>query len=183
MFKLGHYVAGECVEHSHPPIYALEPSAGAGEKVVATAPGSDWIVFQTLAQVLNPPFFLLYVLHTPRGEGDAGRYQSPELSLGEVDRFLSQFGCFLRSDARFDLWAHSIEDDATIIWDRHNLIHGYGATSRFVEALRALGFDKGEPGIPAPHAHHYHQANDEAAKAVLDCMNWHYVPLRPEDEQ
>lgn len=183
MFKLEWMRDGEWEEFSHPPVYAVEPLSGGGERVVATAPGSDPLVFQRLSERLTPPFLLLYVLHTPRGEGEPGRYQSPEIDRGELVAFLDRFDSFLREDARFDLWLHSPTDQATIVWDRHNLIYGYGPTGALVEALRALGFHAGAPAIPTPHAHHYHQAYDEDARALLAGMDWSRSPLQPEDEQ
>lgn len=153
MFKLGCRIADAWVEHSHPPVYSLTNTSSDNIKVVATAPGSDPVVFQKLADCLTPPFFLLYVLHTPRGEGDPGRYQSHEIAREELVQFLRRFDRFLRSDSRFDLWLHSTADRATIVWDRHNLVHGYGPTKSLVDALRALGFAKGEPDISIPHQH------------------------------
>ncbi len=55
---------------------------------MATAPGSDPLVFQALAGRLTPPFLLLYVLHMPRGTGEPGRYQSPEIDAAALRAFL-----------------------------------------------------------------------------------------------
>lgn len=183
MFKLGYCKADEWIEHSHPPIYSLEMTTAGEEKLIATVPGSDPIVFQKLAHCLTPPFFVLYVLHTPRGEGEPGRYQSAEITRDDLDRFIRRYELFLRSDSRFDLWLHSPADQATIVWDRHNLAFGYGPTRSLIAALRGLGFERGQPTIPAPHQHHYHQAFDDDARAVLTDMAWSYSPLQPEDLQ
>lgn len=178
MFKLGALAGEEWVEHSHPPVFQIERA-----RVLATAPGGDPLIIQRLARCLAPPFFLLYVLHTPRGEGEPGRYQSPEISLFDLDTFLSRFEGFLRADARFDLWPHSANDQATVVWDRHNLIYGYGRTDCMAKALRALGFVEGEPTVPSPHEHHYHAALDSDAREILTYMKWTCSPLEPEDEQ
>lgn len=183
MFKLGHWVGDEWVEYSHPPVYAVQRTSTGGTKIATVAPGGDPIVFQKLAGCLTPPYFLLYVLHTPRGEGDPGRYQSRELTPAELERFLRRFGGFLQCDSRFDLWLHSATDRATIVWDRHNLVHAYGPTAPLIDVLRGLGFDRGEPTIPSPHQHHYHQALDGDAQAILASLDWIYSPLQPEDEQ
>ncbi|CAN5652732.1 hypothetical protein BH10PSE14_BH10PSE14_01670 [soil metagenome] len=182
MFKLGHQIDGDWQEYSHPAVFSVAQTSGGREKVLTTAPGSDAAIFTTLAALLTPPFFLLYVLHTPRGEGLPGRYQSGEIGLEEVEEFLRRHADLLRRDARFDLWLYSVTDQATIIRDRHDLIHAYGPTASFVAALHRLGFAAGAPTIPAPHEHHYHAACDEQSRAVL-ANDWRYSSLRPEDEQ
>jgi len=184
MFKLGISAgAGEVqTEHSHPPIYKVCEGT-ARRKILATAPGSDPLIFERMARCLAPPLHLLYVLHTPRGEGQPGRYQSPEMSHEEFLGFLGRFDRFLRADARFDLWVYSPEDQATVVWDRHNLVYGYGQEDCMVEALRALGFEAGQPTIPSPHVHNYHQSLDGDARDLLAHVAWAHTPLKPEDEQ
>jgi hypothetical protein len=181
MFKLGSFDGANWREHSHPPVY--EEIEGAVRKVVATAPGGDPLIAERLASCLSPPFLLLYVLHTPRGEGQPGRYQSPEMTGEDLRAFLERFGGFLRSDARFDLWIHAPADRATIVWDRHDLVHGYGPVEAMIEALRALGFRPGNPAIPSPHTHSYHAELDDEARAILAHVEWTRTPLQPEDEQ
>lgn len=183
MFRLGHEVRGEWCRHSHPPIFSITRTHGGQRKVLATAPGSDPLVFATLADRLTPPYFLLYVLHTPRGEGAAGRYQSAEIDRAALHQFIADFGALLSADGRFDLWVHSAEDNATLVWDRHDLIHLYGPTDAAIEALRGLGFDQGQPVIPVPHEHHYHAGCDALATALLASRDWRYSPLLEEDEQ
>ncbi len=182
MFKLGHQVDGDWQEYSHPAVFSVAQTGSGREKVLTAAPHSDATIFATLAALLTPPFFLLYLLHTPRGEGLPGRYQSGEVDLEEVEGFLRRHADLLRCDARFDLWLHSVTDQATIVWDRHDLIHAYGPTASFVAALDGLGFVPGTPTIPAAHEHHYQPACDDQARAVL-ASDWRYSPLRPEDEQ
>jgi hypothetical protein len=105
------------------------------------------------------------------------------MSAAEVRAFLERFGDLLSADGRFDLWIYSLPDDASVVWDRHDLIHAYGPSELFVEALRGLGFCPGEPKIPAPHAHNYHGDLDEQARALLESRSWEHSPLQPEDEQ
>ena len=107
MFKLGHYTDGDWVEHSHPPIYAINAIDGPSSSILTTAPGSDPTVFERLATCMAPPYYLLYVLHTPRGEEEAGRYQSPAISEAEFASFIQKFEQFLKNDGRFDIWLHS----------------------------------------------------------------------------
>ena len=90
---------------------------------------------RTVASRLTGPFQLLYVLHTSRTDAELGRYESPELNAEAVHVFLDRFGGFLSEDGRHDLWVRSHGDDATIVWDRHNLIFAYGPLNVFESAL------------------------------------------------
>lgn len=177
MYRLGHLVNGEWVAHSHQPVFE------ARDRIVAGVPGGDPSVFEHLVECLEPPYHLLYVLHTSRGEAPLGRYQSPALSSAQVKSFLSQFGLFLSGDARFDLWAYSPSEQATLVWDRHNQLFGYGPVDKFSSKLLALGFTHGYPSIPVPHEHNYHSELDGLAKEVLAAFKWSHSPLQPADEQ
>jgi hypothetical protein len=106
-------------------------------------------VLLKLVECLAPPFLVLYVLHTPRGEGDPGRYQSPELELGAIQSFITRFASFFAGDARFDLWIHSPSAKGTIVFDRHNLLYGYGPIECFSRGLASLGFSEGR-GLSFP---------------------------------
>jgi len=183
MYKLGHLQADRWVEHSYPAVYRLPEAAEESQRLVAGVPGGDPEIFLRLVSCLEPPYFLLYVLHTPRGEGEPGRYQSPELSLSQLKGFVAQFNTFLAQDARFDLWARSPAERATVVWDRHNQIFAYGPLARFESELRTLGFSPGRPEVPVPHEHHYRSEFDSPAEKVLKAFEWSYSPLRPEDEQ
>jgi len=178
LYRLGHLVDDVWRMYSHPPLFEAQK-----ERIVSAAPASDPLVFKHLLACLNPPFHLLYVLHTPRGEGDAGRYQSPAISSSQVAAFLERFDDLFRGDGRFDLWLHSPGDHATIVWDRHDLIFAYGPTDAYEGALRRLGFTLGEPIIPFPHEHHYRAELDEQARGVLQAFDWRFNPLEEEDEQ
>jgi len=177
MYRLGHLVGNKWIAHSHSPVFAK------GDRIVAGVPAGDPSVFGHVLECLEPPYYLLYVLHTPRGEARPGRYRSPLLSLDQVKDFLAQFTPFLSGDARFDLWAHSPGDKATVVWDRHNQLFGYGPIDQFSTKLLSLGFIPGNPEVPVPHEHHYRAELDSLAKEVMAAFDWSYSPLRPEDEQ
>lgn len=177
MYRLGHCVGGKWIEHSQARVFDVT------DRVLAGVPRSDPAIFAALVQCIEPPLFLLYVLHTPRGEAEAGRYQSPELSLAEVVGFLNQFESFLSGDGRYDLWAHSPSDNGTVVWDRHNQLFGYGPLPLYTEKLKSMGFRSGCPEIPSPHEHYYRPELDGLAKELLTEFDWTYSPLRPEDEQ
>jgi len=183
MHKLDWRPAEEWVPHSHAPLFTTENTSAGTSRLVAGVPGGDSSVLLKLVECLAPPFLVLYVLHMPRGEGDPGRYQSPELELGAIQSFITRFASFFAGDARFDLWIHSPSAKGTIVFDRHNLLYGYGPIECFSRGLASLGFSEGRPLIPGPHMHHYRQELDAEAKALLSAYSWLYSPLRPEDEQ
>ena len=137
----------------------------------------------TLARTLCGPFQLLYVLHTTRTAAELGRYESPELTSADVEWFLSEFGRFLCEDSRHDLWVRSHDDDATIVFDRHNLIFAYGPLELFERELQSWGAREGEPAALGAHVHYYHPAWDDTERRVLRCFEWRITPLRPSDVQ
>jgi hypothetical protein len=100
-----------------------------------------------------------------------------------VRDFVGRFKRLLSQDARFDIWGHSPSEDATIVWERHNLLYAYGRLEKLASELLALGFSTGAPSIPAPHAHNYHQDLDLYARDLLSAFEWSWSELRPEDEQ
>jgi hypothetical protein len=137
-----------------------------------------------LTSLLIGPFQLLYVLHTTRTDAALGRYESPVLNVEAVEAFLDRFARFLSEDSRHDLWIRSHGDDATIIFDRHNLIYAYGPLDAFESRLRHLGVRAGSPpSIPDPHVHHYHAERDGDERAVLQAFDWVVKPLLESDVQ
>lgn len=178
MHKLSHLVGSEWLEHSFSPIFTQTD-----KRISGGIPKGNAAVFEKLVACLSEPIFLLYVLHTPRGEAAAGRYQSPELTLADFRAFIEKYRNFLAGDARFDIWAHSPNDKATVVWDRHNEFFAYGPLQSFWSALNALGFSEGTPIALGEHQHHYREEFDSAAKAVITEYQWSYSSLRPEDEQ
>jgi hypothetical protein len=183
MHKILRQVAGEWVPHSYPPEYSLLSKDSAHPKIVAGVPAGDPMLFTHLVECLEPPYFLLYVLHTPRGEAAAGRYQSPPLSVEQYREFAKTFGSYLSADARFDIWAHASAEQATLVWDRHNQLFAYGPIEKFLAVLLAYGFSEGTVDISFPHLHHYRPECDVQAASVIDAFDWSYSPLRKEDEQ
>jgi hypothetical protein len=183
MHKMDYLSGTEWIEHSFPPQFTCAESSDGTTRIVAGVPHGDTEIFEHLVSALEPPYFLLYVLHTPRGEGGAGRYQSPKLSLEQLRMFITRFRPFLSADARFDIWAHSPAENATVVWDRHNMLYAYGPLEKFSSLLRSLGFDAGELQVPDPHAHNYRQELDSYAKELLAVFEWSRSPLHKEDEQ
>lgn len=184
MRKLDYWSGMDWTEHSFSAQFACTGAAAGTSRLVVGVPHGNAEIVKSLVSSLEPPYFLLYVLHTPRGEGKPGRYQSPGLSREQLYEFISEFGPFLSGDARFDLWARSPSENATVVWDRHNLLFAYGPLDRYTAVLHSLGFVQGTaPKVPEPHAHHYRHELDEDARKLLSVFEWSWSPLRPEDEQ
>ncbi len=181
--KLSRIVDNDETPFVHARTYRAPLQSDATPRIAAGAANDGTSIFRSLVGCLRPPYLLLYVLHTPRGETTTGRYQSPPISAEELDALLQRFEDFFRADARFDLWAHSPEDEATVIWDRHDLLYAYGPHDRYIDALEAQRYVPGNPAVPFPHAHHYRAAFDADAQALIAAFDWRHSPLRPEDQQ
>lgn len=168
------------VEHVHPAIFEIH---GTSPRVYAGVPYGNPLIFETLTLGLTPPYMLLYVLHTPRGEAEPGRYQSPYLSEDAFRAFMRRFGSYLGASGRFDIWARSEAEQATVVWDRHNFLFAYGPITKFEAGLKSLGFSEGKVPKLGDHVHHYRPECDEDAKALLAELDWYCTPLKPQDEQ
>lgn len=181
-YKLSYRRDGEWIECNRAPVFTVDRFGDGAERLVVGVPnGSD--IFRLLAQRLSPPYDLLYVLHTSRGEGEEGRYQSPPLGSEGFADFCNRFAAFLSGDARHDLWLRSEADQATLVWDRHNLLYVYGPLERLRKWLVEAGFASGGTDADFLHMHHYRAEFDRDAAALLDVLDWTFSPLRPEDRQ
>ena len=96
---------------------------------------------------------------------------------------MSQFGEFLTNDSRHDLWLHSKESDATLVWDRHDLIYAYGPLDQFRAVLKDGFLEAQVQGPPCPHVHRYHAEYDEAEQRILRYFQWSRSPLLSSDVQ
>ena len=184
MRKLTLELNGKEIDQSPPFTFEQQRTKTGTRRVAALVPNEQADLLQRLSALLPEPFYVLYVLHTPRGEGEPGRYQSTELSREELDRFLTRYRPFLVDDARHDLWLYSTSSGRTLIWDRHNMLFAEGEPiDDVVGALRQQGFEEGVLPPLANHIHHYRPEYDGEAASLLAEFDWHRKPLRPEDEQ
>ena len=178
--KLEHRVGSAWLPFQYGNTFVREEVDGAPRLRIGARGGHAQLLLHCAAR-LTPPYALLYVLHTSRGGAQLGRYQSPPLDGPELEAFLQRFGAFLAGDARHDLWLHSLPDDVTLVWDRHDLVFAYGALSALTEVLEAGGLREGWPEVPVPHVHHYHAEWDRAERELLQALDWDHWPLEPED--
>lgn len=165
----------------HPATFLREATTGPERLVVGNASDGANLLLR-LASELEPPYLLLYVLHTSRGPSEEGRYESEPHSREELANFLERYGPYIAGDARFDLWVHSPEN-ATIVWDRHDVLYAYGPLERFESALVDLGYARGRVDVPFPHVHHYRREYDADADELLASRAWHHTDLQPSDRQ
>lgn len=182
MNKLFYEVDGKYREHSFPAVFS-ESTAGGVTRIHAGLPAGSLTAFEALVAQLEAPLLLLYVLHTPRCEALAGRYQSEEISREQFVSLAHRFTAFFCSDSRFDLWVYSPSERATVVLDRHNQMFAYGPLGRYAGALRAIGYEPGEICVDFPHIHQYMPEFDADAKELLASLAWTHSELRPEDEQ
>jgi hypothetical protein len=176
--KLRHLVRNDWVGYDFPKIYQRDEI-----RIVSGVNAGDIGIVQELVSSLQPPFSLLYVLHTSRGEAQVGRYQSPSLTSEEVFAVLAQYAEYLLTDSRFDLWIYSSVDQSTIVLDRHNFLFVYGQLDKFERYFAAFSFSSGELPRFGAHQHAYMSEFDADAVSLLVRYDWVHSPLRPEDEQ
>lgn len=183
MHKVTRFNTGAPLPAGNQPSYTRQLThRGTDARIVIVPTTGKHDVLRHLTEIVQGPFQLLYVLHSPRGEGEAGRYQSPELTQAETAAFLERFEPFLTADARADLWVRAIGSEALLVWDRHDEVYAYGATEAVVDKLRALGFQE------APHAHYLHRLHyrpecDADAAALLAALAWTRSDLQPGDRR
>lgn len=179
-------VDGEEIAAPSPERFERQQMTSGAPRLLIAASTAKPDLFRELANCLASPLILLYVLHTPRGEGVAGRYQSPVLDSQQVQDFLATFTPYLAGDARHDTWVHSASDGRTLVWDRNDLIYVEGKPLEDMAAvLGVMGFESGIVPRPdaGPHIHYYREEFDTDAAAVLARFDWTRSDLRPEDEQ
>jgi hypothetical protein len=184
-FKFG-YVdkAGTEFPYQHKNIWAREKTSGPDRLVIAPSSAQVDILLK-LAAVTPEPYFLLYVLHTPRSDVAAGRYQSPEpVSRDRLMRFLHKFRDFLEGDARHDLWVGSPDKSFLLVYDRHQILFAYGPLDSFKSVLVENGLQEAdEVRLPDPHVHRYNQEFDLQAADLLGLWSWKQFPLQDSDRQ
>lgn len=182
--KLASRVNGQLwLAHDYGKVYAIETTAG-GNKPLCIAVSEDGSqTLQTLSRSLNGPFFLLYVLVVFRGGGQAGRYQSDELSHEALAAMFARYGEFWDSDGRHSIWLRSETDDATLVYDRHNLIYAYGPLARFESVLETLGYvATSKVSLLFEHEHRYYPEFDGLEQELTVSLASRRSDLHPGDE-
>lgn len=95
----------------------------------------------------------------------------------------NSYGEFWDSDGRHSIWLRSEIDDATLVYDRHNLIYAYGPPEKFDLVLDALGYAKvPELSLSFEHEHHYYPDFDHLERELTVKFADNKTDLRPGDE-
>jgi hypothetical protein len=183
-FRLGHFVGSETREFRYGNQFEFERTTGVPRLRIGTETRHLDLLRKLAFSSGEQSAFILYVLHTSRCHNALGRYQSPLLTSEAINRLSDEFGSFLNSDGRHDFWLHVPETNATLVWDRHNLIYGYGPLERFSAILINEGIREGEAApLPVPHVHMYHPEFDDAETRILGKFPWVRTPLSPDQIQ
>jgi hypothetical protein len=183
LYRLAKLQLADWVKADYPDTVSVETTATRVRRLRCTTGGDTVTLFRRLADAFQPPYFLLYVLHTPRTDTSAGRYQSGALDAAELRTFLAVFADFLSGDGRHDLWLSAPNDRAQVVWDRHDVFYVYGRLDRAEAILRSPGHSANRAEVPSPHAHNYHPDFDETERRLVQYYDWLKSPLQPRDEQ
>ncbi len=182
-FKFGVPEGEVLVPFTYDPTYYLDQTSGTNRLVIAPATGHVDLLLD-LSRLISGPFGILYVLIVSRLDSELARYQCPEpLMRSQMEAFISEFHDFLESDGRHHLWITSLPENATLVYDNHNLIYAYGPFERFVDTLERQGLNESTISIPFPHAHRYNLEFDRSEAEVLNYWRWKMLPLTEQDLQ
>lgn len=182
MFKFGRHSNDESQEYHYSDLYNVEQNSSYERIVIGLAQSHIETIIE-LTAVLNGPFYMLYVLHTPRTGEEQGRYQSEALAYNEISTLLNRFKDFFENDARHDIWIHSSETNTTIVYDRHDLIYLYGFTDEHLHIIEKKGLKKESVSIPCPHVHCYNSEYDNFEIKLLNEYPWKRTSLHDKDRQ
>jgi hypothetical protein len=181
-FKLGSMLGESITPYRYSKRFKIEKTTGPDRLCIGAAEAQVSLLWK-LAFSLPAPYYVLYVLHTSRCGSELGRYQSPALDFHALNGFMAEFCEFLTDDARHDLWIHSPESGATLVWDRHDLVYAYGPLERFRAVLKESLQEGNVDGPPYPHVHMYHAEYDDSERELLRHFEWSRSPLLAGDEQ
>ncbi|MCW2962214.1 MAG: hypothetical protein JWM90_2601 [Thermoleophilia bacterium] len=170
--------------HVHGDTWSWNTTTSGQDRLVIAPSGRHIALMQRLAEVLEPPFFLLFVLSVPRGDDAAGRYQSPPLERDVAHAILDRFSDFFEQDARHNIWLASADGSSMLVYDEHDVIYAYGPFNEMIDILEAEGLREGPHTIPDPHGHPFHPEFDDAQHQLVSVEEfWHVTPLQPQDER
>ena len=97
-------------------VYEVQETTGQPRLVIAPRHHHLDLIAE-LAEALEAPFYLVYVLLVGRTGRKEGRYQSPSAFEAEALReFLSTHGSFLEIDGRHHLWVASVSGDGLLVY-------------------------------------------------------------------
>ena len=182
IYKFGWIPKEEC-RYEYANAFAVERTSGPERLIIA--PSSNHLsIMIDLLQVMNEPFWILYILTVPRGGSEAGRYQSADpLFPQQAEEFLVRFGQFLENDGRHHVWVKSVSGSDLLVYDKHNVLYAYGQLAKFEAVLSNRGLEKVESiQFPSPHTHQYNASFDQDERDVVRYWKWKLSQLQDSDE-
>ena len=168
--------------HHHSNTWLVQRTTGPDR--ITVGPSTDHVdLLLELANCWPGPYYLLYVLLTPRdGLNRSGRYQSEQLlSMDQIRDVCETYRDYLQGDGRHNVWIGSPRGKGLVIYDHHELIYGYGPIQEYINVVTSRGLVKGTPVIPSPHTHNYHPAFDNEERKIMQ-LGWIYSPLQNGDD-
>lgn len=163
-------------------IYKIEQTTS-NKRLQIGPTGNQIDLILQLADNLNPPYFILYVLVVKRLSNEYGRYESPTIDTKEELRdFLIEYKEYLETDGRHHIWIGTYDNSGLLIYDQHNVIFAYGQLDNFINTLKLKGYKEKEFAFPFPHIHNFHEGNDIFEERILTHWDWDISPLGENDE-
>ena len=164
-------------------VWSLGKTSGPGRLVIAPSKSQIDLMVE-LCSLMPEPYFVLYVLVVPRSDNSPGRYQSPHpLSRADLAEFANRFREYFECDGRHNLWVGAPDHSFLLVYDRHNVIYGYGPLDVFEKRLRLRGIKEVDDVVfPSPHAHEYNSRFDADEASILEYMPWKLSPLGEDDD-
>lgn len=173
---------GNAIKYNYGKIYRIEQTTES-DRLVAAADEDQTNLLLKLAETLNPPYYILYVLLTSRLGNQRGRYQSPLFeTIDDLRYFLNKYADFFETDARHHLWIGTLDNSGLLVYDQHNVIYAYGNSENYVHTLSNEGFHEQDFHFPTNHCHYYHPENDKFEEAILKEIDWQIFALAENDE-
>jgi len=186
VYKFGHLTStGEDEPFTYPNTWAFEKTSVGSERLKIAPKTGHVTLIRELCELMNPPFWILYVLLLSRSRiHSPGRYQNPQpLTRKQLAAFLDRFRNYFERDARHDFWVSEADGSSLLVYDRHNVIYAYGPLQQYEQMLRAKGFEQTQEVLfPAPHSHHYNSEYDGEEDALVDYFQWKQSPLQEDDD-
>lgn len=139
-------------------------------------------VLRDLAEVMSPPYRILYVANELSQDIEPGRYEfDGKFGRDQLGEFLAKYGVMFEEDGRHALWLTS--DDGTVVFTQHDVIYAYGPIEEYDRRLRRRDFSERDFSIPGPHFHFYDGNYDGLVEELLNGHAWTFSPLQDMDEE
>ena len=170
------------INYNYGNIYEIEQTT-ANKRLQIGPTGNQIDLILKLADILNPPYFILYVLVVSRLNNEYGRYESPQIETKqELAKFLNEYREYFETDGRHHVWVGTFDNSGLLIYDQHNVIFAYGQLDKYIEILEREWFIEQKFSFPYPHCHNFHDDNDKFEKSILNHWEWELSPLGDNDE-